>query len=222
MVRISTHNPACSHPGAGLWQPHTATSPLGTLLHCVTSPVQMAFAGTLGALPAHPSPTFLCLSHSASSSSCLFLCPQMSPGVHHLATRCHLPLLTGMQRSLLLVAHSNPYPVAPGIFEDPSPLFLEIIPLPPCCSHWSFTADVKEGKLRTVIVFVGGNLVTAFSFSSRQQLSVWGLQQPARSWGQEALAGMDQTTEKVVECLAFSLNPVNPSKIKAVKEKSPK
>lgn len=55
-----------------------------------------------------------------------------------------------------------------------------------------------------------------------KQLSVWGLQQPARSWGQEALSGMDQPTEKVVECLAFSPNPVKPSKIKAIKEKSPK
>lgn len=188
-------------------------------MRCDTSP--MASAGALGALPTHPSPAFLCLYHSTSSSSCFLLCPQMSPGIHHLATRCHLPQLTGVQRSLLLVAHSNPHPVAPGIFEDPSPLFLQIIPLPPCCSHWSFTADVKESKLRTVIVFVGGNLVTAFSFSSRQA-AVWGLQQPARSWGQEALSGMDQTTKKVVECLAFSLNPVKPSKIKAIKEKSPK
>lgn len=119
-------------------------------------------------LSQHTHPLHFSLYHSASSSSCFFLCPQMSPGVHHLATRCHLPPLTGMQRSLLLIAHSNPYPVAPGIFKDPSLLFLQIIPLPPCCSHWSFTADVKESKLRTVIVFVGGNLVTAFSFSSRQ------------------------------------------------------
>lgn len=142
MVRISTHNPACSSPGAGLQQPHTshlpqaprpATSPL-VMMHHDTLPVQMAFAGALGALPKHPSPAFLCLYHSASSSSCFFLCPQMSPGVHHLATRCHLPLLTGMQCSLLLVAHSNPYPGAPGIFEDPSPLFLQIIPLLPCYS----------------------------------------------------------------------------------------
>lgn len=116
----------------------------------------------------------------------------MSPGVHHQATKCHLPLLTGMQRSVLPVACSNPHPLAPGIFEDPSPLFPQVIPLLPCCSHWSFMADVKESKLRTLIVFVGGNLVTALGFSSRQA-AARGLEVPARSWGQEALSGMDQT-----------------------------
>lgn len=43
-------------------------------------------------------------------------------------------------------------------------------------------ADVKGSKLRTLIVFVGGNLVTAFGFSSRQA-AVWGLEEPARSLG---------------------------------------
>lgn len=85
-----------------------------------------------------------------------------------------------MQHSLLPVAHSNPYPVAPGMFEDPSPLLLQVTPLLPCCSHWSFMADVKESKLRTLIVFVGGNLVTAFGFSS-WRAAVWGLEEPARS-----------------------------------------
>lgn len=47
-------------------------------------------------------------------------------------------------------------------------------------------ADVKDSKLRTLIVFVGGNLVTAFGFSSRQA-AARGLEEPARSWGQEAL-----------------------------------
>lgn len=134
-------------------------------------------------------PLHFCLYHSASSSSCFF-CPQMSPGVHHQATKCHLPLLTGMQRSLLPVSCSNPHPLVPRIFEDPSPLFLQVIPLLPCCSHWSFMADVKDSKLRTLIVFVGGNLVTAFGFSSRQA-AARGLEEPARSWGQEALSGMD-------------------------------
>lgn len=178
----ATHEP----PSPAPWP---ATSPLVTM-HRDTFPMQMAFA-----LPKHPSPAFLPLPQCLIQLLLLLLLPtNVTRGwlVHHLATKCHLPLLTGMQRSQLPVAHSNPYPVAPGIFEDPSPLFLHVIPLLPCCSHWSFMADVKESKLRTLIVFVGGNLVTAFGFSSGQA-DVWGLEEPARTWGQEALSGVDQT-----------------------------
>lgn len=196
MVGISAYNPACSYPGIRVRQPHTshlpraprpATSPLVTT-HCDTFPRQMAFAGALGTLPKHPSPAFLPLPQCLIQL--LLLLPANVTGVHHQATKCHLPLLTGMQRSLLPVACSNPHPLVPRIFEDPSPLFLQVIPLLPCCSHWSFMADVKDSKLRTLIVFVGGNLVTAFGFSSRQA-AARGLEEPARSWGQEALSGMD-------------------------------
>lgn len=82
-------------------------------------------------------------------------------------------------------------------------------------------ADVKDSKLRTLIVFVGSNLVTAFGFSSRQA-AARGLEEPARSWGKRLCLGwtrQGQTRKKVVECLAFILNPVKPSKIKAKKEK---
>lgn len=67
MVGISAYNPACSYPGIRVRQPHTshlpraprpATSPLVTT-HCDTFPMQMAFAGALGAFPKHPSPAFL-------------------------------------------------------------------------------------------------------------------------------------------------------------------
>lgn len=52
------------------------------------------------------------------------------------------------------------------IFGYPSPPFLQDIPLLPFqtspCSRWSFMADVKESKLKTLIVLVGGNLVIVF------------------------------------------------------------
>lgn len=83
-------------------------------------------------------------------------------------------------------------------------------------------ADVKESKLRSLIVFVGGNLVIAFGFSSLHA-AVWGLEEPARSWGQEVLSGMDQTgpdQEEGAGVFGFSVNLVKTSKIKAIKEKN--
>lgn len=70
--------------------------------------------------------------------------------------------------SLLSTAYSNPHLMAARVFGDLPPLLLQKKEYSPSfletspCSHWSFAADVKEGKLRPLIVFVGGNLVIAF------------------------------------------------------------
>ena len=98
----------------------------------------------------------------------LLLLPANVPRGSSLGHQRPLPLAHRHAKlcSLLPVARSDTHTMAPGISGDPSPLFLQVIPLLPCqtspCSHWSFTADVKESKPRPLIVFVGGNLVIAF------------------------------------------------------------
>jgi len=77
---------------------------------------------------------------------------------------------------MVFASHCNRDPMAPRIFGDLTPLFLQVIPLLPCwtstCSHWSFTSDVKENKPRPLLVFVVGNLVIAS----------WILLTPSRGW----------------------------------------
>lgn len=134
-------------------------------MHRVPFPMEMAFAELLQHSPQTP---ILCVSASitvlcpalAASAACR--CPQRSIAWTPNATS---PCPQAC-KAVVFASCCNPHPMAPGIFEDPSCLFLQAVPLLPCrtspCSHWSFTADVKESKPRALIVFVGGNLVIAF------------------------------------------------------------
>lgn len=211
-------------------------SPL-VMMHHDPFPVETAFAEPTGALPKHPSSAFLPLPWCRAQLLLLLLPANVRAFATGSSLGHQMPLPLAHRHaklcSLLPIACSNPHPMAPGIFGDLSPLLLQVIPLLPCrtslCSHWSFTADVKESKPRPLIVFVGGNLVIAFQILLTPSVCVGagaslgglgGRREGPASVGPAQAAGPGWEAPSGV--FGFGLNPVNPSKMESVKEKIPK